>query len=490
MFNPILLLLVSVVAGGLFVLLRLLHRTSLLFFLKQWWVVSVEDRFFHAHQSFKVPQFNDHSQENQLYRRVSAYLNSLPSLEDTDSINLFTKSKEIVLSLDPSQTLTDSFLGARLFWTNDIHVDDHDDAVVRSFVLKMRRSDRRRILHPYLQHIHAVSDEIEQRRREVKVNLYMNTEPNNSSSRVRWRLIPFTHPATMETVVLDQDSKGKVKSDLEQFLKSKQYYHRLGRVWRRSYLLYGPSGTGKSSFVAAMARFLCYDVYDVDLSRVSDDLDLKTLLLQTSPRSLIVIEDLDRFFDRSTAAGVSISGMLCFMDGIFSCCGGERVMVFTMNCKDRIDPAVLRPGRVDVHVHFPPCDFSAFKSLASTHLGVRDHKLFPQVEEVFQGGACLTPAEIGEIMISNRTSPTRALKSVITAARQSNNHSPGGKVGAAGQRLCADGSGEQPGGGANVMTRESIHMVREFRKLYGLLRMRSGRKEDLGDVDPNPSPAG
>ena len=36
---------------------------------------------------------------------------------------------------------------------------------------------------------------------------------------------------------MDAELKNKVKSDLDQFLKSKQYYHRLGRVWKRSYLL-------------------------------------------------------------------------------------------------------------------------------------------------------------------------------------------------------------------------------------------------------------
>nr|POF19848.1 aaa-atpase [Quercus suber] len=77
---------------------------------------------------------------------------------------------------------------------------------------------------------------------------------------------------------MEEDLKNKVKSDLESFLKGKQYYHRLGRVWRRSFLLYCPWGTGKSSFVAAMANFLSYDVYDINVSKVSKDSDLNLLL--------------------------------------------------------------------------------------------------------------------------------------------------------------------------------------------------------------------
>ncbi|CAI0546344.1 unnamed protein product [Linum tenue] len=48
----------------------------------------------------------------------------------------------------------------------------------------------------------------------------------------------------METMVMDGDLKGEIKFDLKLFLKSKPYYHRLGRVWKWSYLLHDPSGTG------------------------------------------------------------------------------------------------------------------------------------------------------------------------------------------------------------------------------------------------------
>lgn len=223
---------------------------------------------------------------------------------------------------------------------------------------------------------------------------------------------------------------------------------------------------------------LNYDVYDVDLSRVTDDSDLKLLLLQTTNKSLIVIEDLDSYLGNKSTA-VSLSGILNFMDGIFSCCGEERIMIFTVNNKDQIDPTVLRPGRIDVHIHFPLCDFNAFKSLANSHLGLKDHKLFPQVEEIFQTGAVLSPAEIGEIMISNRSSPTRALKSVISAlhinteSRAATRHA---------RRLSESGSVRtvEETGDSGIFCKDS---VREFKKLYGLLRIRSSRKDSSFEFD-------
>ncbi|KAJ0054540.1 hypothetical protein Pint_00636 [Pistacia integerrima] len=414
-------------------------------------------------------------QENQLYRKVYVYLNSLTSIEDSDFTNLFTgkKSNEIILGLDPNQIIEDDFLGARVFWINQ---EKNDTNACRTFVLKVRKADKRRILRPYLQHIHTVSDELDQKKKDLR--LYVNIQ-NHHSQEGRWRSIPFTHPSTFETIAMESDLKNKVKSDLESFLKAKQFYHRLGRVWKRSFLLYGPSGTGKSSFVAAMAKFLCYDVYDIDLSRVSDDSDLKMLLLQTKSKSVILIEDLDRFLANKSTA-VSLSGVLNFMDGILnSCCLEERVMVFTMNGKELIDPAVLRPGRIDVHIHFPLCDFSAFKTLANSYLGLKDHKLFPQVEEVFQSGASLSPAEIGELMIANRNSPSRALKSVITALQTDGDGRGSSNIG---RRLYDSWSRKSldETGDSSSMFRENT--VKEFKKLYGLLRIKSSRKAQSCDL--------
>ncbi|KAJ6340711.1 hypothetical protein OIU77_008465 [Salix suchowensis] len=156
-----------------------------------------------------------------------------------------------------------------------------------------------------------------------------------------------------------------------------------------------------------------------------------------------------------------------------------------MNSKDQIDQAVLRPGRVDVHIQFPLCDFSAFKSLANNYLGVKEHKLFSQVEEsLLGGGSSLTPAEIGEIMISNRNSPTRALKMVISALQLQTSSSDVRRLSKAGQRVSesrsARSSRDETGETGGVFCQESgAHSVKEFKKLYGLLRMGSRRKESI-----------
>ena len=108
--------------------------------------------------------------------------------------------------------------------------------------------------------------------------------------------------------------------------------------------MYGPSRTGKSSFVAAMTNFLSYNVYDIDVSKVSKDSDLNSLLLGMVSHSIIVIKDFDWFLMEKPRTENSLV-IMKFMDGILnSCITEERLMVFTMNSKEHllIDPAILR----------------------------------------------------------------------------------------------------------------------------------------------------
>ncbi|OIW13501.1 hypothetical protein TanjilG_29242 [Lupinus angustifolius] len=389
----------------LFLLRILLFKTGLIYTVNKLWRITQD--WCHVYQFLTIPELqNETFHHNPLYTKISLYLHSLSSIEDSDFTNLVNGKNEndIVLTLNPNQIIQDNFLGATVFWFND--------SKLRTFVLKIRKVDKRRILRPYLHYILTVSDEIEEQgKRDLRLFMIDDGDRNQ-----RWRSVPFTHPSTFETMAIETDLKNKIKSDLTSFLKAKQHYHRLGRVWKRSFLLYGPSGTGKSSFVAAMANFLKYDVYDTDLFRIQTDSNLKSLLLQTKPKSIIVIEDLDQFLHENektaTKTSLSCSGLLNFMDGILSC--EERVMVFTMRTKENIDPNFLRPGRVDIHINFPLCDFSTFKTMANNYLGVKEHKLFVKVKEIFEKGTSLSHAEISELMIVNRNSPSRAIKSIIS----------------------------------------------------------------------------
>lgn len=99
-------------------------------------------------------------------------------------------------------------------------------------------------------------------------------------------------------------------------------------------------------------------------------------------------------------AQVTLSGLLNFIDGLWSSCGDERIIIFTTNHKDKLDPALLRPGRMDLHIHMSYCNPCGFRTLASNYLGVKDHPLFHEIEEAILSTE-VTPAEVAEQLMRN-----------------------------------------------------------------------------------------
>jgi chaperone BCS1 len=81
---------------------------------------------------------------------------------------------------------------------------------------------------------------------------------------------------------------------------------------------------------------------------------------------------------------VTLSGLLNAMDGMWSSNGDERIIVFTTNHKERLDPAWLLPGRMDMHINLSFCTFNGFRILASNYLDVQSHPLFEQVEGLLE----------------------------------------------------------------------------------------------------------
>lgn len=148
---------------------------------------------------------------------------------------------------------------------------------------------------------------------------------------------------------------------------------------------------------------------------------------------------------------VTLSGFLNFIDGLWSSCGDERIIVFTTNHKERLDPALLRPGRMDVHIHLSYCTPRGFKTLALNYLGITEHSLFSDAERLLETTK-VTPAEIGEQLLKNDDLEI-ALRDLIELLERKKRESEESKASKA--EVGAPGEVEDKGGNETVELEKS-----------------------------------
>ena len=213
-----------------------------------------------------------------------------------------------------------------------------------------------------------------------------------------------------EHVAMPFVQKATLMADVEAFLGSEATYRRMGLSWNRGYLLHGPPGCGKSSCVSAMACTYRLPVYSVNLREVKNDEELRSMFSSLPERVMVVMEDVDcmtnSVLKRTSAnidqekgnSSVTLSGILNVLDGIET--GGGRLLVMTTNHKDALDPALVRPGRCDVHFKIGYSTFHHVEFLTKLYLGeAAASELDLELLKESFATANVTPAEVTGILL-------------------------------------------------------------------------------------------
>lgn len=233
------------------------------------------------------------------------------------------------------------------------------------------------------------------KRDEAKTLIYRGTTKGGSGSEPSWQRCMARTSRPFSTVILNEKVKKDLIDDVTDYLNpaTRRWYANRGIPYRRGYLLHGPPGTGKSSLSLALAGFFKMRIYIVSLSSIAaSEENLASLFSELPRRCVVLLEDIDTAglthtredgkvvpaadggsddmvpgqltpgdgttttttTTTQTSGRLSLSGLLNILDGVASQEG--RVLIMTTNHLEKLDKALIRPGRVDMIVEFGRAD--------------------------------------------------------------------------------------------------------------------------------------
>jgi chaperone BCS1 len=181
-----------------------------------------------------------------------------------------------------------------------------------------------------------------------------------------WYMESLQKARKLKSVVLPSTLKDDIITDVERFLAkdTKDWYNKHGIPYKRSYIFYGPPGTGKTSFIQALAgaygRHVCF--LQPNNPKFTDDM-FKSCLQKAPEKSIIILEDIDALFNNrhsmNRSCPLTFTGLLNGLDGIGNAVG--QLFVLSTNHLERLDPALIRSGRVDRKFEFSYCTDEALQ---------------------------------------------------------------------------------------------------------------------------------
>uniref|UniRef100_A0A7S4GPA1 AAA+ ATPase domain-containing protein n=1 Tax=Oxyrrhis marina TaxID=2969 RepID=A0A7S4GPA1_OXYMA len=216
---------------------------------------------------------------------------------------------------------------------------------------------RRLLVHVQAKSLHAS---------ERTVDLW---HPVRTAGDMEWEIVAKIAKRPTRTVVLQEGIMEDILGDVAKFIERESWYAARNIPHRRGYLLEGPPGCGKTSLIRAVASEFSLPLCCVPLQsqRVGEG-GIEALLHRAPEGAIIYIEDIDcaeqggvlsrtgeqRTTTQESDKRVTMSDILNAIDGLGAQTG--RLLFLTTNHPERLDPALLRDGRVDRRFHLGPAD--------------------------------------------------------------------------------------------------------------------------------------
>ena len=160
----------------------------------------------------------------------------------------------------------------------------------------------------------------------------------------------------LNTVYMDERVKQRILEDITAFLNSEAEYDAFGIPYKKTYLLTGVPGSGKTSLIKALCNEIHYNLGIMSISRDMDNATIQGSFRNLDPKTVLLLEDIDCLFEKRASVetpSFTFSNLINILDGVLFKHG--LIVFITTNHPELLDPALLRQGRTDmiVELNYP-----------------------------------------------------------------------------------------------------------------------------------------
>lgn len=236
-----------------------------------------------------------------------------------------------------------------------------------------------------------------------------------------WENVGSQRHRKIDSIYIRKEVKKELISHIDNFKNNKEWYVDKCLPYQTGILLSGPPGTGKTSIIKAIASHYNYELHTLKSSRL---ISIENAFHRLPKKCLVVIEDIDsdsvthkrssmkvnsepappvssshddKEEDMKQITFSSISDVLNAIDGLVE--SDDRILIMTTNHPEKLDEALIRPGRIDLKLELGYADEDILKQFMDSFYEKYE------LESSFEIKDYISPAHIQQLILKNLNNP-------------------------------------------------------------------------------------